>query len=63
MLLMLRLMIKAGNYTNVANASSDDEDFNESDNVDNATVNVTGYVDLNVNKTVNIKTVKLSDIV
>ena len=57
------LLIKAGNYTNVANASSDDEDFNESDNVDNATVNVTGYVDLNVNKTVNIKTVKLSDIV
>ena len=26
-------------------------------------MNVTGYVDLNVNKTVNIKTVKLSDIV
>ena len=44
---------KTGNFTNVANVSGDEYDFNESNNEDNETIEVNPSADLEVIKTVN----------
>lgn len=53
--------VKEGNITNVASATSDDVDFNTTDDADNDTVNVKPYVDLKITITVNIKEVNVGD--